>query len=101
MVPTTSDGDQIVGPPAQLLANVIDDQVDIAFLTNDTGKRGAINGRGGGKNNRLDAVHPLPPAQRRRQGRQVAIKQHRVLPCALFSASAAAGNIGSGHGHKP
>ena len=66
MEKTAGDRNQVIGPAAQFLANVIDQKVEIAVLPHDTREDAALDRLAGGKGRRLDAVHPFAPARFRR-----------------------------------
>jgi hypothetical protein len=66
-MPAAGHGDEIVGSAAQLGADVLDDQVEIAVRLDDAGEDLARDRFFGGEDHGLDPPHPLAPAQLRRQ----------------------------------
>jgi hypothetical protein len=75
MFPAASDRNQIVGSAAQFLADVVDKQIDAAGFADDPHQRLARDRFAGGKDRRLDAMHPFAPARIRRQVIQLPVKQ--------------------------
>ena len=62
-MPAAGDGDEIVGSTAQLGADVLDDQVEIALRAHDAGEDLARDRFFRGEDHGLDPTHPLAPAQ--------------------------------------
>ena len=73
--PAAGHGDQVVGPPAQFLTDVVDQKVDAAAFSHNPRQRLAADRLARGENGGLDTVHPFAPAHVRRQVIQLPIKQ--------------------------
>ena len=72
--PSSGDGDELVGTPAQFVANVVDDQIEVAGLADDARQVLPQHRLGGGENDRFDPAHPFAPARRRRQVLEVEVE---------------------------
>ena len=71
------DADQLIGSAAQFVADVVDQEIDIAVAADDAGEDLTGHRLRRSKNDRLDAPHPCAPAQVRRQVRQLDVKSLR------------------------
>ena len=65
--PSPRDVHDLIGTVAQLGANVVDDQIEVAGLADDLGQILAQHRLGGSEDRRLDPAHPFAPARRRWQ----------------------------------
>lgn len=74
-MPKTASGDQVVGPAAQLLANIVDQKIDAAAFADNAGQRLACHRFLCRENGRLDATHLFPPAHLRRQVVELPLKE--------------------------
>lgn len=63
VLPAAGDRHQLVRPAAQLVANIVDDAVEVAVAPDHPGQDLARHRLGRGKNHRLDPAHPFAPAQ--------------------------------------
>ncbi|BCH19006.1 hypothetical protein MesoLjLa_58570 [Mesorhizobium sp. L-2-11] len=75
MFPAAGDRNQIIGSTAQLLADVVDEEINAAAFSDDPGEHFAVDWLAGRKNRCLDAMHPFAPAGLRRQVIQFPVKQ--------------------------
>ena len=71
MLPAAGDGDEFVGPRAQFLADVLDQEIKIAARADDAGKRFASDWNRRGEDHGFDASHPFAPAQPVREFRKL------------------------------
>ncbi len=62
-----ANGDDLIRTAAQFVADVVDDQLEIAGLADDARKVLTQHRLGGGENDRFDPAHPFAPTRRRRQ----------------------------------
>src|SRR5271165_711600 len=72
--PTAGDGDDLIRTAAQFVANILDDEVEVAAAPDDARQVLAQDRLGGGEDRRLDAAHPFAPARRRRQVFELAVE---------------------------
>lgn len=73
MFPTACDREEVVGPAARLLADVVDEKIDAAALAADPGQRLTADRLARGKMIASTLVHPFAPARLRMI--QLAVKQ--------------------------
>ena len=73
-MPTAGDGDEVVGSTAQLGADVLDDQVEIALRAHHAGQDLARDRFFGREDHGLDPAHPRAPAQFGRECGEVRIE---------------------------
>ena len=72
--PAPGDGDEFVRTPAQFLANIVDDELEVAGLAHDARQVLAQDRLGGGENDRFDPAHPFAPARGRGQVLEVEVE---------------------------
>jgi hypothetical protein len=72
--PSSGDRDEFVGTPAQFVANIVDDQIEVAAAADDARQALAQDGLGGGENDRFDPAHLFAPARRRGQVLKVEVE---------------------------
>ena len=72
--PPASDLCDLKRPPVQIGSKVLDQQVDLRPLPHDPRQIFARHRRRRSEQHRLDPAHPFPPAQCRRQIRELAIQ---------------------------
>ena len=65
--PSAGDRNDLVGAPAQFVANIVDDELEVAGFADDARQVLPQDRLSGGEDRRLDAAHPFAPARRRRQ----------------------------------
>ena len=65
---------------AQFVANVVDDQLDVAVRADHPRQIFAQDRPGGGEQRRLDPAHPFAPARRGRQVLEFAVEFAAILP---------------------
>jgi hypothetical protein len=65
--PAAGDADDLVRAPAQLLADIVDEQFETASRADDPREGLAGDRLGGGEDDGLDAPHPFPPSRRGRK----------------------------------
>ena len=73
-MPAAGDGDEIIGAAAQLGADVLDDQIEIAVWSHDAGEDLARDRFFRGEGHGLDPAHPRAPAQLGRERVEVRIE---------------------------
>jgi hypothetical protein len=72
--PSSGDGDEFVGTPAQFIADVVNDQIEVAAAADDARKALAQHRLGGSENDRFDPAHPFAPARSRGQVLEVEVE---------------------------
>ena len=63
MLPAAGHRDELIGPSAQLVANVRDEKIEIAVAADQAREDLAADRRGRSEDHRLDAAHPFAPSQ--------------------------------------
>ena len=86
--PAARDADDLIGTAAQFVADVVDDELEVAGLADDARKVLAQHRLGGGEDHRLDPAHPFAPARRRRQVLELAVEFAGRFPASAPSLRA-------------
>ncbi len=87
MLETAGDRYELVRPPAQFLADILNDQVEVAIATDHSCEDLTRDRLRCGEDDRLDTSHPFTPARRRRQIIEIDIKARFRLGAACHGYS--------------
>jgi hypothetical protein len=73
---TAGDGDELIGASVQFVADVLDQEIEVAVAADHTGQHLARDGFRGGEYHGFDAAHPFAPAGLRRQVVELDVEFH-------------------------